>query len=174
MATLGFLVVFVVIGSVIAAGGQILIRIFPFAGLAIGAAMIGLGLWLLITRRTLGIMAASRVTVQRQRNLLNVFLYGIVYAIGSLSCTLPIFLVVVGGSLASQGLADSLIQFLSYALGMGSILVAVTIGSALFQGSVVRWLRKAIPYIHKANATFLVGAGGYLIYYWLFIAGLSF
>lgn len=56
--------------------------------------MIVVGLWLLFTHRTLGIMAASRVTVSPQRNLRNVFMYGIVYAIGSLSCTLPIFLVV--------------------------------------------------------------------------------
>jgi cytochrome c biogenesis protein CcdA len=174
VATLGFVVVFAVTGSIIAAGGQFLIRAFPYAGLAIGAAMVGLGLWLLITRRTLGIMATSRMTVRRERNLRSVFLYGIVYALGSLSCTLPIFLVVVGGSLASQGLMASLGQFIGYALGMGSILVAVTIGSALFQGSVARWLRKAIPYVHRASAMFLVGAGGYLIYYWVFFAGLSF
>lgn len=173
-ATLGFIAVFVVMGAALAAGGQFLIRVFPLAGLAIGIAMVGLGLWLLLSGRTLGIMAASRVTVRRERNLRNVFLYGIVYAVGSLSCTLPIFLVVVGGSLASQGLTASLGQFLGYALGMGSILVAVTIGSALFQGSVARWLRKAIPYVHRASAMFLAGAGGYLIYYWVFIAGLSF
>lgn len=173
-ATLGFIAVFVVMGAALAAGGQFLIRVFPLAGLAIGVAMVGLGLWLLLSGRTLGIMAASRVTVPRERNLRNVFLYGIVYAVGSLSCTLPIFLVVVGGSLASQGLTASLGQFLGYALGMGSILVAVTIGSALFQGSVARWLRKVVPYVHRASAMFLVGAGGYLIYYWVFIAGLSF
>ena len=59
-------------------------------------------------------------------------------AIGSLSCTLPAFLVVVGSSLASEGFADSLAQFVWYALGMGSILVAVTIGAALFRGAVDR------------------------------------
>jgi hypothetical protein len=57
---------------------------------------------------------------------------------------------------------------------MGTILVAVTIGSALFQGSVARWLRGAIPYVHRASAMFLVGAGAYLVYYWVFFAGLSF
>jgi cytochrome c biogenesis protein CcdA len=113
-------------------------------------------------------MAASRVTVHRRRNLRNVFLFGIAYAIGSLSCTLPIFLVVVGGSLAGQGLAASFGQFIGYALGMGLILVAVTIGSALFRGSVARWLRQAIPYVHNASALFLIGAGAYLVYYWVF------
>jgi cytochrome c biogenesis protein CcdA len=174
VATLGFVVVFAIVGSLISAGGQWLIRAFPYAGVAIGMGMIGLGLWLLVTHRSLGIMAASRVTVNRKRNLRNVFLFGITYAIGSLSCTLPIFLVVVGGTLASQGLAASFGQFISYALGMGIILVAVTIGAALFQGAVARRLRRAIPYVHRASALFLVGAGAYLIYYWVFFVGLSF
>jgi cytochrome c biogenesis protein CcdA len=170
VTTLGFLVIFAVVGGIISAGGQWLVRVFPYAGLAIGGIMIVVGLWLLVTHRTLGITAASRVTVSPQRNLRNVFVYGIVYAIGSLSCTLPIFLVVVGSSLASQGPLASFSQFIGYALGMGSILVAVTLGAALFQGTVTRWLRKAIPYVHRASALFMVGAGAYLIYYWVFFA----
>jgi cytochrome c-type biogenesis protein len=174
VATIGFVVIFAITGVLISAGGQWLIRVFPFSGVAIGAAMVLLGLWLVVTKRTLGIMAASRVTVSRERNLRNVFLFGIAYATGSLSCTLPIFLVVVGGSLASQGLAASFGQFISYALGMGTILIAVTLGSALFQGSVAKWLRQAMPYVHRASAMFLVAAGAYLIYYWVFFAGLTF
>ena len=174
MATAGFVAIFALAGVLISAGGQWLIQIFPFAGVAIGAVMVLLGLWLMVTRRTLGIMAASRVTVSRERNLRNVFIFGVAYAIGSLSCTLPIFLVVVGSSLASQGLADSFGQFISYALGMGTILIVVTIGSALFQGSVTKWLRWAMPYVHRASAMFLVAAGAYLVYYWVFFVGLSF
>jgi cytochrome c biogenesis protein CcdA len=170
VTTLGFLVVFAAVGGVISAGGQWLVRVFPYAGVAIGVVMIFVGLYLVITHRTLGIMAASRVTVSPQRNLRNVFMYGIVYAIGSLSCTLPIFLVVVGSSLTSQGLLGSLSQFVGYALGMGSILIAVTLGAALFQGTVARALRKALPYVHRTSALFMVGAGAYLIYYWVFFA----
>ncbi|MFQ5613611.1 MAG: cytochrome c biogenesis CcdA family protein [Anaerolineae bacterium] len=170
VATGGFIVVFAIAGGAISAGGRLLITVFPYAGVVIGVVMIGLGLYLLVTRRTLGIMAASRVTVGRNRNLSNVFLYGIAYAVGSLSCTLPIFLVVVGSSLASQGLAGSFGQFISYALGMGTILVAVTVGAALFRGAVAKWLKSAIPHVHRASSMFLIGAGGYLIYYWVFFA----
>ena len=170
VTTLGFLAVFAAVGGVISAGGQWLVRVFPYAGVAIGVVMIIVGLYLVITHRTLGIMAASRVTVSPQRNLRNVFMYGVVYAIGSLSCTLPIFLVVVGSSLTSQGLLGSLSQFIGYALGMGTILVAVTLGAALFQGTVARALRKALPYVHRTSALFMVGAGAYLIYYWIFFA----
>lgn len=174
VATSAFVVILTIVGAIVAAGGQWLIRVFPYAGVAIGGAMIILGLWLLVTHRTLGIMAASRVTVSPQRNLRNVFLFGIAYAAGSLSCTLPIFLVVVGSSLASQGLASSFVQFIGYALGMGTILIAVTVGAAVFRGTVARWLRVAIPYVHRVGALFLVGAGGYLVYYWVFVAGFLF
>ncbi|MEA3334764.1 MAG: cytochrome c biogenesis protein CcdA [Chloroflexota bacterium] len=126
-------------------------------------------LYLLLSHRTLGIAAASRVTISPQRNMRNVFGFGIVYAIGSLSCTLPIFLVVVGSSLATSSLANSFIQFMGYALGMASVLIAVTIGAAIFRGAVAKGLRKVVPFIHRTSALFLLGAGLYLIYYWVFI-----
>jgi cytochrome c biogenesis protein CcdA len=124
----------------------------------------------LLTHQTIGIAAASRIAIRPQRNLRNVFFFGIAYALGSLSCTLPIFLVVVGSALASQDLLSALGQFISYALGMGAILIAVTLASALFRDALVRWLRGAIPYVHRASALFLIGAGVYLLYYWLFYA----
>ena len=88
-----------------------------------------------------------------------------------LSCTLPIFLVVVGSSLGSQTLLSSFVQFIGYGLGMGALLIAVTIGAALFRGAVAKGLRAAVPYVHRVSALFLAGAGAYLVYYWLFIAG---
>ena len=53
---------------------------------------------------------------------------------------------------------------------MGSVLVAVTVGAALFRGAVARWLRGSMLAISRASAMFLVGAGGYLIYYWVVFA----
>ena len=174
VATAGFVVIFAVAGFIIAAGGRWLIAVFPYAGLLIGVAMMGLGVWLLATRRTLGILAASRVTVSPQRTLGNMFLFGIAYAIGSLSCTLPIFLVVVGGGLASQGWAVSFGQFIGYALGMGTVLVAVTLGTALFRHATLGWMQRLTPHVHRLGAMFLIGAGAYLIYYWVFQTGLVF
>jgi cytochrome c biogenesis protein CcdA len=173
VATAGFVVIFGLVGGIIGIGAQGLLTAFPYAGVAVGGLMVLLGIWLLLTQRTLGVAAAGRLAVRRKRSLGNIFLFGIVYAIGSLSCTLPIFLVVVGGSLASQDLIASLWQFLGYALGMGSILIAVTIGTALFREAVTRFLRKLLPYVHRVSALFLVGSGAYLIYYWIFVAGLG-
>ena len=171
VATVGFVVVLGLAGVLIAAGGQQLIRLFPYAGIVIGVLLAGLGLWMLITRRTVGLAAAKHITVTPQRNLRNVFFFGIAYATGSLSCTLPVFLLVVGGALAGGEFTSSLGQFVSYALGMGSVLVAVTIGAALFRGGIARSLRKVLPYVDRLSAIFLVGAGLYLVYYWVWISG---
>ncbi len=174
LATAGFVVVLGIAGALIAATGQRLIRIFPYAGILIGGLLAALGLWMLITRRTLGIAMARRISVTPQRDRRNVFLFGIAYAVGSLSCTLPVFLLVVGGALAGGQFVTSLGQFISYALGMGTVLVAVTIGAALFRGNTGRPLRRILPQVDRISAFFLLGAGLYLVYYWGWTSGAVF
>lgn len=171
VATSGFLLVLAAVGGVTAVGGQWLIRTFPYVGVAIGAALTVLGAWMLRSGRTIGLLAASRVHVAPQRSTRNVFLFGIAYAAGSLSCTLPVFLLVVGTSLASQGLLASFGQFISFGLGMGAILMAVTVGAALFQNAVTGLVRAIVPYVQRVSALFLIGAGLYLVYYWVWFSG---
>ena len=165
-ATAGFVVVFSVAGALVAVGGQWLNRAFPVGRLVIGTGMIGLGLWLLITGKSLGLQVASRVTITPRRNLGNVFVFGIVYAVSSLSCTLPIFLVVLGSALASPSWLDVISQFVSYALGMGLVFVAVTIGAAILRHAVTRRLQGAVLYVKRFSALLLVGVGAYLAYDW--------
>ena len=173
VVTAGFILIFAAVGGIIAAGGQWLVSSFPYVGLIIGVVMAALGIWILATGKTLSILGAGPVSIERERNLKNGFVFGIVYAVGSLSCTLPIFLVVVGTSLTGGGLASSFGQFIGYALGMGAIIFLVTIGAALFRRAMGRWMRLVTPYIHRVSAMFLIGAGAYLLYYWLFVSGLA-
>ena len=59
-------------------------------------------------------------------------------------------------------------QFLSYILGMGSVLLVLTLGIALVkEGVVVGTMRKILPYVQKISALLLMIAGGYIVYYWL-------
>ena len=166
-ATLGFVLIFVAFGAVVSAGGSALGEIFPYLGLVIGLAMVGFGVFLLVSHRYVGILAASRIQITPRRNLGNAFVFGIAYAVGSLSCTLPIFMIVVGQSLAAEGFFESLSQYVAYSLGMGVVIVAVTLGAALFRDAISRWLRGALPHVHRASSFFMVGAGAYLVWYWL-------
>jgi len=166
VATAGFVLVFASAGLVIAAGGQWLSAIFSLLGVAVGAVLLVVGVWLLVTHRTLMVAAATRASVSPQRNLRNVFLFGVAYAIGSLGCTLPVFLAVLATAASSRDLVGAAGQFAGYALGMGSVLMAVTLGAAAFRGAVGRALRGLVPHVHRLSAMFMIGAGLYLIYYW--------
>ncbi|MBI2172499.1 MAG: cytochrome c biogenesis protein CcdA [Chloroflexi bacterium] len=167
VATLGFVVLFGTVGAVIAAGGRVLIRLFPYGGLAIGVGLITLGAYLLITRKHLGLLFASRIQgPQTPRGVSQFFLFGIAYALASLSCTLPIFLVVVGSALAVGGFLPGFVQFISYALGMGLVLVVVTMSVVFFKTAVSNALRAFMPYVERVGNLALMAAGAYLVYYW--------
>ena len=167
VATMGFVVLFGAVGLVITAGGSVLIRFFPYWGLGVGIALVLLGAFLLLTRRHLGILALSRFqgpkTIQGVRGF---FLFGIGYALASLSCTLPIFLVVVGSALAAGGFVVGVIQFVSYGLGMGAVLIGVTLAVVFFKTGVSQGMRFLMPYVEPIGAVALVAAGSYLVYYW--------
>jgi cytochrome c biogenesis protein CcdA len=172
-ATLGFVAVFAAVGAVIATGGRWLIGAFPWAGLLIGIGMASVGIWLLVTRKMLGLQAVKRVQVKRKRTIGNAVGFGVSYAIGSLSCTLPVFLAVVGSALSSDQPLSAFGQMMAYAAGMGSVLVTAIVGTALFQQAVSGWLSRLTRYVQRISALFLFGAGAYLVYYWVFVAGLG-
>jgi cytochrome c biogenesis protein CcdA len=101
------------------------------------------------------------------------FLFGIAYGICSLSCTLPVFLIVVGISSTASDFVGGLYQFVSYALGMGATLLVLTLGTAVFKEVVGSYLRRVVPYVERASAGFIALAGIFVIYYWLTIGDLG-
>ena len=99
-------------------------------------------------------------------------MFGLAYGIASLSCTLPIFLAVIGSSITADTFLDSLWQFLLYGLGMGSVILLLTIGMALFKSAFIGGLRKVLPYVGTISGVMLLLAGAFIVYYWLTIGGL--
>ena len=169
-ATVGFVVVFGGVGIVLAAGGSVVGKFLPFAGLGIGVLIAGAGLWLLFSGRHIGIRSASRVNLGQGRGVRNVFLFGIAYAIASLSCALPLFLVAVGliggQALSAGGIAEVVMGTVTYGLGMGAVIVAATVGIVFFKELVSRGMRAVLPFVEPVGKLAMVGAGAYLIYYW--------
>jgi cytochrome c biogenesis protein CcdA len=169
MATLGFVVLFAVVGAVFAASGRALGSYFPIGGLAVGVALAGLGLWMILTGRSVGLAGAGRAMsgVRLRGDLRSLFVFGVGYGVASLACTLPVFLVVVGTTLAVGGLGNAFAQFVGYAAGMGTMLTAVILGAAFFRSAVAGSLRRIVPYMHLLAASLLLGAGIFIVDYWL-------
>lgn len=102
----------------------------------------------------------------------NFFLFGMGYSIASLSCTLPLFLLVVFQGLSTGGIMEGSIVFLTYALGMGSVMIAISIAISASNQTFVRYLRKLAPKMNIITSLVLILAGIYLIYYNLVIGKL--
>jgi cytochrome c-type biogenesis protein len=172
----GFVVLFGIAGILLSLGTRsIVLNILPFVGLAVGILLTGLGAWLLGGGKLstgLAARAASRLGDPNQVNVKGYFLFGLSYGTASLSCTLPIFLSVIGATLAASGLVTAAGQFFLYALGMGLVIIILTIGMALFKGTMVGLLRKALPYVQPMGAWLMIIAGAYIIFYWLTLGGL--
>ena len=177
MVTLGFVLLFGSVGLVISSGGRFIVDVMPWAGLAIGILMLAMGVWLLAGKKTFYLGAATRlsakINVGKGGNVPSYFLFGIAYGIASLSCTLPIFMIVVVSSLTGSSFVHGMAQFLSYSLGMGATLMVLTVGMALFKSVHAGYMRQIVPYVERAGAGLITLAGIFIVYYWLSIGELG-
>ena len=165
----GFLLLFGLAGSVISAGGNALLTAMPWIAVLIGGVLILLGLWMLAGRSlyfSVFERFASRVGDPGNVSMRGFFLFGLAYGAASLSCTLPVFLAVIGGGISAGGFFSGVERFFGYGLGMASVFLALTVALALFKQGVVTKLKAAVPYVQTASAVLLVLAGGYMIFYW--------
>jgi len=166
----GFILLFGIIGGIISAGGSLLIGAMPWLAIFVGFALLLVGGWILLGNHiSVGFIhqISNRIGDPKNISVKGFFLYGIAFGAASLSCTLPIFLVVVGGAITAGNFIAGLMQFLSYSLGMGAVLLVLTLGIALAkEGLIVGKFRIFLPHVQKISAILLILAGGDIVYYW--------
>jgi cytochrome c biogenesis protein CcdA len=165
MVTGGFLLVFGIVGLPITYGATKIVRFIPFAGIALGVALLVFGIATFLGRK-ISMTIASPVKPGQTKQPKTMFVFGIGYGIASLGCTLPVFLAVVGASLATQGTGSALIVLAAYGVGMAIMLILFSTGAALVRDGLVRGVRKMMPYMHWITGAMLTFAGVYLTYYW--------
>lgn len=174
--TAGFVTLFGAAGIIIGLGARSVVAdVLPWLGLAIGIVLAITGSWLVGGGKMytgFAARAASHMGDPGQVGVRGFFLFGLSYGTASLSCTLPIFLSVVGTTFAVSSIATSVGQFLLYGLGMGLVIMVLTLGVAFFKGAAIGALRKALPYIQPVGSWLMVVAGTYIVFYWLTIGGL--
>ena len=173
--TAGFVVLFGIVGAIIGLGASFIGDLLQWLGLVIGIGLALVGAWMVGGGKLytgVAARAAGHMGNPAQVSMKGYFIFGISYGTASLSCTLPIFLAVVGISVAGRGAPSVLSDFLLFALGMGMVIMALTLGMAFFKTAMVGALRKILPYTQSVGAWLMVIAGTYIVFYWLTIGGL--
>ena len=165
IVSLGIITVFISVGIIISLLGNF---IGPYAAWLAGLT----GLILII----LGIlMFSGRVPTLHlphsfgadRSGFTRFYLYGVGYAIGGISCTLPVFLLVVFASLGSGTFYGGLVNFIAFTAGTVILMLIVTILSSVSGELVGRWLKRYMGVIQRASAIIIIAAGVYLIYFQL-------
>ena len=171
--TAGFVLLFAAAGAVIGLGARSVVgSVLPWVGLGIGVLLTVAGAWLLSGGKIYTALAqqmSERFGNPGQTNARGYFIFGLSYGLASLSCTLPIFLAVIGTSFSTATIWTSFAQFVLYALGMGAVIIALTLMMAIFKGAVIGVMRRAMPYIQPIGTWLMLIAGTYIVFYWLTI-----
>lgn len=165
LVSAGFLAVFALVGVPIAYGVTQLTGAIPWAGFAIGALMVMVAVAGL-AGRILYLRPRQPLQVRRRRRPGTMVWFGAAYAVCSLGCTLPIFVALVGASLATTSVIEGTIVFGAYGLGMATMLMALSLGAALARDGLARRLKRLLPHMQRVASGLLLIAGAYLTYYW--------
>ncbi|WP_194821120.1 cytochrome c biogenesis CcdA family protein [Micromonospora sp. S-DT3-3-22] len=162
--TCGYVVVFGAFGLAVAPLADWLRPRLPWLTVTLGLGLLALGCWLLAGRRLPTPRPSARAP-RLTRSLPSMALFGMAYALASLSCSIAPFLAIVVTSLQAGSTLRGLALFVAYAIGMGLVVAVAALGVALLRGRVVRGLRGVGAWVPRLSGLVLLVAGGYVAWY---------
>ena len=161
----GFIGLFLIVGIISRAFTTVISENAKYAALVIGIALVAMGIAMLFGWKLP--IAQPDVSMQRQRTTWNMFLFGIVYAIASIGCTIGLLISVILGSINRHGFVSGVISIVLYGLGMGLLVTSLTVALAFARVGLVSTIKKSFKWFDKVSAVFVVLTGLYLSWYWL-------
>ncbi len=168
--TLGFSGVFLLFGLAVAPVVSQVQRHLPWVTVVLGIALTLVGAWLVAGRRlALPSLPRPGRRPRQARPLRRSFWsmtgFGAGYAVASLSCTVAPFLAVVVAGFRSESVVEGVVLFAAYAAGMGSVVGALAVATALASPTTVQRLRRSGAWAPRVAGAVLVVAGAYVAYY---------
>ncbi len=162
--TAGFLVVFGILGLVLDPVLSSINDKLPWITIVLGLVLVVLGIRLLMGRE-IDIRLPKVSRAPESRELWSVFVFGVSYALVSISCTIALFIAAISTIVEQENFVVGMAAFIAYGLGMGVILMILTVAIALARQGVVRRMRGVLPYVNRVSGALLVLAGAYVAYY---------
>jgi cytochrome c-type biogenesis protein len=166
----GFLAVFAATGFLFAMGLRALVGIIPWLALAVGIVLALVGFAQVHGRRLVPYLSGPG-RYRREDSMRGMFLFGVSYAVASLSCTLPIFLSLVGGAVAARSATEALLTFVSYAVGMAIVVTGITVLVAGGRSALIGRIRMLGRRLDVVSGAVMALAGLFIVWYWATVLG---
>lgn len=110
--------------------------------------------------------STPRVAFERTgRSVGTMALYGVAYAVSSISCTLPLFVTTMIGNGRRDGFGSGVAHVVAYGAGMALIVTALTVALAVANTGLLGALRRGSRHVDRIAAVLVLGSGLYLVYY---------
>ncbi|MCH7901829.1 MAG: cytochrome c biogenesis protein CcdA [Acidobacteria bacterium] len=159
-----FVATFAVVGALFRLVSSAVVNVMPWAALVVGVllAIAGLGV---LTGKHIAVRSIQ-LRFKRDNSARSIVLFGVAYAVASVSCTLPIFLAVTSAATTADSVPQGIVVFAAYGLGMGAVLVALAVAVATSRQAIVGQMQRVMPYVERIGGWLLLGSGIFIVYYW--------
>jgi len=163
----GFLLLFAAAGAIVSWTSIDILHASPWLTMVIGVVVTVVGIAFLAGWDPTVVLPKLQGS-RRDQGLRSMFVFGLSYAVASLSCTLPAFTGVVASTFGRESFAAGLVTFVAYGLGMSMLLMVLTMALALARRGLVTSLRRALPYVQRVSGLIMALMGAYLVWYGIY------
>lgn len=169
--TAGFVAVFtgfgLLFGAVNVALQGAVLPYLPYVTVTLGVVLIGFGVAMALGHEVPGLRVRPMSGKAPRADAWSQVLYGVSFALASLSCTIAPFFAVVTQSLDASGPVGAIAPFVIYGAGMGTSVLLVSLAAAFAGAAVGRALRDRTGLILRIGGVVMVLAGVWVIAYGL-------
>jgi cytochrome c biogenesis protein CcdA len=164
VVTAGFVTVFGLLGIVFSGVLEEVQQYAPWFTIVFGLVVVGLGIYML-TGRELVLSLPKFERGGSDGTLPSMYLFGVSYAVASLSCAIAPFLVVTSSASNADNFASRLLTFVLYGVGMGLVIAVLTVALAMARSGVIARFRELLPTVNRIAGGLMVVTGAYVAYY---------
>lgn len=160
--TIGFVVVFVTLGVLLDSIADRFREDFPWVTIGVGALLMLAGVAAVFGWNLRVAMPTLRAA--GYGGSAGMVIYGAIYALASLSCTIGPFLAITAVAM-DRSVTSGLATYVTYSLGMGVVILAIAAASALTRPRPIAHLRWLSRYAGLMGGTLMILSGAYAVWY---------
>lgn len=137
-------------------------------GLVVGGLLVLLGVLMLLD---VSLEVTVPLPAPRRKTVASMAAFGVLFAAGSVGCSLPVLFSVLVQALA-QGPVGAFATVLAYGIGLAGVLGVVGVGLSVAKEQVHQHVRRIVPFFRPMAGAILVLGGLYTAwYYWAVLGG---
>ncbi|HDS45416.1 MAG TPA: redoxin domain-containing protein [Methanomicrobia archaeon] len=162
--------IFALIGIAVALGGAVVKSYLSYLTPVVGVAIIVLGLLMLLGPSGMavfaqfeGLLSAYATKLGGRSSDSGLVMYGAGYGLAVMGCQAPVFIALIFAGLAAGGAVQAILVFLVFSLGMGCMMIAVSLLAGTAKRTMLDRLKALMPYINRACGLVLILVGLYFL-----------